>query len=196
MKEISAAYEQQSGDKVRLNFDASNILTRQIEEGAPADVFLSADEARMDALEKAGYLAFGTRKTLLSNTLVIVVPFDGTLKINSPPTWTAVKSKKSLFPNHPVSRWVFFKGVSHEAGALGRARAQSSADPKRARLACGGRKRQRPGRLRLQDRRSYFRQGESCLRNSGERGSCNQVSRCRSHHFEGAGCRQKIRHLP
>ena len=37
----------------------------------------------MDALEKAGYLAPGTRKTLLSNTLVIVVPFDGTLKIHS-----------------------------------------------------------------------------------------------------------------
>jgi molybdate transport system substrate-binding protein len=83
MKEISAAYEKQSGDKVRLNFDASSILARQIEEGAPADVFLSADEMKMDALEKAGYLAPGTRKTLLSNTLVIVVPSDGTLKIHS-----------------------------------------------------------------------------------------------------------------
>ena len=51
MKEISPAYEKQSRDKVRLNFDASNILARQIEEGAPADVFLSADEAKMDALE-------------------------------------------------------------------------------------------------------------------------------------------------
>ena len=83
MKETTAAYEKLSGDNVRLNFDASSILARQIEEGAPADVFLSADEAKMDALEKAGYLAPGTRKTLLSNTLVIVVPFDGTLKIHS-----------------------------------------------------------------------------------------------------------------
>ena len=83
MKEIGAAYEKQSGDEVRLNFDASSVLARQIEEGAPADVFLSADEAKMDALEKAGYLAPGTRKTLLSNTLVIVVPFDSTLKIQS-----------------------------------------------------------------------------------------------------------------
>lgn len=83
MKEISAAYEKESGDKVRLNFDASSILARQIEEGAPADVFLSADEAKMDALEKAGRLAPGTRKTLLSNTLVIVVPSDSNLKIQS-----------------------------------------------------------------------------------------------------------------
>src|SRR6476620_11650804 len=67
MKEIGAAFEKQSGDKVRLNFDASSILARQIEEGAPADVFLSADEMKMDALEKAGYVVPGTRKTLLSN---------------------------------------------------------------------------------------------------------------------------------
>ncbi len=83
MKEIAPAYEKQSGDKVRLNFDASSILARQIEEGAPADVFLSADEAKMDALEKKSLLALGTRKTLLSNTLVIVVPADSKLPIRS-----------------------------------------------------------------------------------------------------------------
>jgi molybdate transport system substrate-binding protein len=83
MKEISAAYEKQSGDQLRLNFDASSILARQIEEGAPADIFLSADEAKMDQLEKAGRLAPGTRKTLLSNTLVIVVPAESALSFRS-----------------------------------------------------------------------------------------------------------------
>ncbi len=83
MREIAAAYEKQSGDTIRLNFDASSILARQIEEGAPADVFLSADEAKMDALEKAGRLAAGTRTVLLTNTLVIVVPSDSHLKIKS-----------------------------------------------------------------------------------------------------------------
>lgn len=83
MKEIAPAYEKQSGDKVRLNFDASSILARQIEEGAPADVFLSADEAKMDALDKKNLLAPGTRKTLLSNTLVIVIPADSKLFIHS-----------------------------------------------------------------------------------------------------------------
>ncbi len=83
MKEIAPAYEKQSGDTVRLNFDASSILARQIEEGAPADVFLSADEAKMDALEKKSLLALGTRKTLLSNTLVIVVPADSKLPIRT-----------------------------------------------------------------------------------------------------------------
>ena len=83
MKEIASAYEKASGDKVRLNFDASSILARQIEEGAPADVFLSADEAKMDGLEKKHLLAPGTRQSLLSNTLVIVVPQDSVLPIHS-----------------------------------------------------------------------------------------------------------------
>ena len=59
MKEIGAAYEKESGDKLQFNFGASNMLARQIEEGAPADVFLSADEAKMDALEKKGLLLYG-----------------------------------------------------------------------------------------------------------------------------------------
>jgi molybdate transport system substrate-binding protein len=78
MKEIGAAYEKESGDKLQFNFGASNMLERQIEEGAPADVFLSADEAKMDALEKKDLLLSGTRRSLLSNSLVIVVAADST----------------------------------------------------------------------------------------------------------------------
>lgn len=82
LREIAAAYERESGDKVVFNFGASSTLARQIREGAPADVFLSADEARMDGLEKAGLLAPGTRKSVLSNTLAIVVLADSTLAIS------------------------------------------------------------------------------------------------------------------
>ena len=76
MKEIGATYEKESGDKLQFNFGASSLLERQIEEGAPADVFLSADEAKMDALEKKGLVLAGTRRSLLSNSLVIVVAVD------------------------------------------------------------------------------------------------------------------------
>jgi molybdate transport system substrate-binding protein len=76
MKEIGPAYEKESGDKLQFNFGASNMLARQIEEGAPADLFFSADEAKMDALEKKDLLLSGTRRSLLSNLLVIVVPAD------------------------------------------------------------------------------------------------------------------------
>lgn len=83
VKEITAGYEKMSGDRIQCNFGASSLLVRQIQEGVPADLFLSADELKMDSLEKAGLLAPGTRRSLLSNTLVIVVPADSTLKIHS-----------------------------------------------------------------------------------------------------------------
>jgi molybdate transport system substrate-binding protein len=73
LKEIAAAYEPASGDKLRFNLGASSALALQIRNGAPADVFFSADEAKMDDLAKAGLLASDTRRSLLSNTLVIVV---------------------------------------------------------------------------------------------------------------------------
>src|SRR5271165_1849728 len=76
LKEIGAAYEMTSGDHLVFNFAASSVLARQIEEGAPADLIFSADEAKLDDLEKKGLLAPGTRKTLLSNQLVIIVPAD------------------------------------------------------------------------------------------------------------------------
>jgi molybdate transport system substrate-binding protein len=83
LQEIASDYERESGDKVLLNLGASSALARQIQEGAPADLFISADEAKMDALQKRGLVLQGTRRSLLSNTLVIVVPSDSSLKIGS-----------------------------------------------------------------------------------------------------------------
>lgn len=81
MREIAATYEKEHGDKLVLNLGASSALARQIQEGAPADLFLSADEAKMSSLERNGLLLAGTRRSVLSNTLVIVVPNDSSLKI-------------------------------------------------------------------------------------------------------------------
>jgi molybdate transport system substrate-binding protein len=76
-KEIAPLYTKATGDTLRFNFGASGALARQIKEGAPADVIFSADELRVDQLDKAGLLHPGTRRTLLANTLVIVVAADG-----------------------------------------------------------------------------------------------------------------------
>jgi molybdate transport system substrate-binding protein len=84
LQELAAAYQKSAGDTIVPNFGASSTLARQIQEGAPADLFLSADEEKMDGLEKRGLLLPGTRKSVLSNTLVVVVPVDSTLKINAP----------------------------------------------------------------------------------------------------------------
>jgi molybdate transport system substrate-binding protein len=83
LKEIAAAYEKQSGDKITFNLGASSTLARQIEEGAPADIFFSADEAKMDGLEKKGLIDTSTRKSRLGNSLVVVVAADSALQIQS-----------------------------------------------------------------------------------------------------------------
>jgi molybdate transport system substrate-binding protein len=83
LKEIAFTYEKQTTDKVVFNFGASSFLARQIEEGAPADIFFSADEAKMDGLEKKGLIVKETRKSRLSNSLVVVVATDSALRIKS-----------------------------------------------------------------------------------------------------------------
>ena len=81
LREIAGAYERRTGDRIVFNFGASSILARQIEQGAPADLFLSADEEKMNALAKGGLIDARTRTSVLSNTLVIVVPRDGGQRI-------------------------------------------------------------------------------------------------------------------
>jgi molybdate transport system substrate-binding protein len=73
LTEIAPAYTRATGDTLRFNFGASGTLARQIKEGAPADLILSADELRVDQLEKAGLILPGTRQTILANQLVVVV---------------------------------------------------------------------------------------------------------------------------
>jgi molybdate transport system substrate-binding protein len=69
-------YPDAGGADVRFNFAASNILARQIVNGAPVDLFISADEAQMDVVQAAGMIAEGSRVNLLTNQLAIVVPDD------------------------------------------------------------------------------------------------------------------------
>jgi molybdate transport system substrate-binding protein len=94
LKEIAVGYEKQSGNKVAFNFGASSLLARQIEEGAPADIFFSADEAKMDGLEAKGLILKGTRKSRLSNSLVIVVATENGAAIDSPRDLATDKVKR------------------------------------------------------------------------------------------------------
>src|SRR6059036_3851033 len=94
LKEIAVAYEKQTRDKVRFNFGASSFLARQIEEGAPADIFFSADEAKMDGLEKKGLVMKETRKSRLSNSIVIVVAVERGAAIETPKDLATEKLKR------------------------------------------------------------------------------------------------------
>ncbi len=68
------AYGANDDDQVVPIFAGTSILARQIDQGAPADIFLSANEAWMDHLEARGQTAPGTRANLLTNRLVLVTP--------------------------------------------------------------------------------------------------------------------------
>lgn len=72
--DIGAAWEKTGRPAPVLVFGASSALAKQVEAGAPADVFMSADLNWMDYLEQRGKLAAGSRSSLLGNTLVLIAP--------------------------------------------------------------------------------------------------------------------------
>ncbi|WP_372808128.1 molybdate ABC transporter substrate-binding protein, partial [Pontiella sp.] len=79
MKELANAFEQSGGGPVRFNFASSGALARQIDAGAPADLFVSANGKWMDYLETKALLETGTRTDLARNSLVLVVPESSSL---------------------------------------------------------------------------------------------------------------------
>ena len=82
---VSAAFESASGHKVAVSYAATNALARQIEAGAPADLFISADTDWIDYVEQKGLAAPGSRRTLLGNDLVLVAPASSTLQLKLAP---------------------------------------------------------------------------------------------------------------
>src|SRR5690606_16899624 len=74
MDEAAAAFRRGTGREIRVSYAGSSALARQIEQGAPADVFVSADLDWMDALQSEGLIDTATRSELLGNTLVLVAP--------------------------------------------------------------------------------------------------------------------------
>jgi len=83
MDDQAKQFEANTGNKVIVSYGASNALAKQIEAGAPADLFISADLDWMDYVEQRNLLAPGTRISLLRNTLVLIAPASSksTLKI-------------------------------------------------------------------------------------------------------------------
>ncbi|MDR3182880.1 MAG: molybdate ABC transporter substrate-binding protein [Planctomycetaceae bacterium] len=75
MNEIIVLYKTAAPNvKVVANYEASGTLQKQIENGAAADVFISANQEKMDILEQKGFTVKETRKNLLKNKVVLIVP--------------------------------------------------------------------------------------------------------------------------
>jgi molybdate transport system substrate-binding protein len=75
-REISKQYEERTGTKINFNFGASGALQKQIESGAPVDVFASAGIPQMEALASQGLIVPETRRDFTRNSLVLIVPSD------------------------------------------------------------------------------------------------------------------------
>ena len=76
--ELKTAFEKShQGLTVHTNFAASNPLLKQMQEGAPVDVFASADQETMDKAQKARLIKPESRRNFVSNTVVLIVPAQG-----------------------------------------------------------------------------------------------------------------------
>ena len=81
---VADRYEQEQGVRILLNVAGSQMLASQIIEGAPVDVFISADVLQMERAAAAGRIDAARRVDLLSNQLVVVVPSDRTGTVEEP----------------------------------------------------------------------------------------------------------------
>lgn len=83
LREVAESWRADGGGEVALSFGASGDLARQIEHGAPADLFFPADEESMDRVARAGLVDEASRRDVLSNRLVVIVPADSKARVAS-----------------------------------------------------------------------------------------------------------------
>lgn len=81
LDDAAKLYQEKTGDKVSISYAASSALAKQIESGAPADIFFSADLDWMDYLQEKKLIDVPSRHTLLGNTLVLVAPKDSSASL-------------------------------------------------------------------------------------------------------------------
>lgn len=81
--EIGEIYKIKKGRAITFNFGASGVLQKQIETGAPVDVFASSGEKQMDELENNGLIEQATRRDFARNSLVLIVPTDAKILLAS-----------------------------------------------------------------------------------------------------------------
>jgi molybdate transport system substrate-binding protein len=90
LDEAAQLFERQGGAHAKISYAASSALAKQIESGAPADIFISADLDWMDYLEKRHFIREATRKNLIGNRLVLVSPADSDVKAEIKPGFDLV----------------------------------------------------------------------------------------------------------
>jgi molybdate transport system substrate-binding protein len=85
LDDVAAQWQRETGKKAVISYAASNTLIKQIEQGAPADIFFSADLDWMDYGQQKGLIKPETRANLLGNRIVLVAPKDSNIKVTVGP---------------------------------------------------------------------------------------------------------------
>jgi len=91
LQQLGDGFTKQTSIPVRFSFAASSALARQIENGAPADVFLSADLEWMDYLQTRNLIQRDTRRDVLGNRLVLIAPADSKIEVKIAPRFPLAK---------------------------------------------------------------------------------------------------------
>ncbi len=86
LKDIAPLWEKSGGAPVKFSFAASSTLARQIEQGAPANLFISADLQWMDWADQRHLVVTATRRNLLGNSMVLVMPKERVKQVQISPT--------------------------------------------------------------------------------------------------------------
>jgi molybdate transport system substrate-binding protein len=87
LDDIATQYQRETGKHVSISFAASSTLAKQIENGAPAGIFISADSDWMDYLAMRNLIQPATRKNLLGNELVLIAPKDSAAQLKIEPSF-------------------------------------------------------------------------------------------------------------
>ncbi|MGC3980971.1 MAG: molybdate ABC transporter substrate-binding protein [Steroidobacteraceae bacterium] len=87
LQNVGKAYTEKTGVPVKFSFAASSALARQIESGAPADAFFSADTEWMDYLQTRDLIKTTSRRDLATNRLVLIAPKDSKLSLKIAPNF-------------------------------------------------------------------------------------------------------------
>jgi molybdate transport system substrate-binding protein len=122
LEEIAAQYKKTHGTDVVSSFASSSVLARQIEQGAPADLFISADQQWMDDAVAKKSMIDSTRYTLLGNDLVLIAPRSDSAKpvtINDQTNWKSLLKGERLAVGDPdhVPAGIYAKEALQKLGA-------------------------------------------------------------------------------
>jgi len=122
LQEIATQYQKKTGIEVVSSFASSSVLARQIDQGAPADLFISADQQWMDDVVGKNSVVTRTRYTLLGNDLVLIAPKSDaakTVTINNQTDWKSLLKGERLAVGDPdhVPAGIYAKEALQKLGA-------------------------------------------------------------------------------